>query len=227
MFRSFSFGNVGRWFLRTAALFIWRNREAEETLEGAGHFVKRPFIVVSGLPGCGKSTLARQLSLTMGLPLLDKDDILERLFDVKGIGDSAWRRRLSRESDVMLEAEATVSQGAVLTSFWHLPGMAEDSGTPTRWLLTLSHDLVHVNCVCPPEIAAKRFQMRTRHAGHLDGDRTPTGILARIHELVRLGPLDIEPRVDVDTSVVPDIDVVTREIRDAFTRCRTYKKKSS
>ena len=50
----------------------------------------------------------------LGLPLVDKDDILDRLFDTKGVGDAAWRRRLSRESDVILRAEALQSNGAIL-----------------------------------------------------------------------------------------------------------------
>ena len=185
--------------------------------------MERSFIVVSGLPGSGKTTLARQLARAMGLPLLDKDDILERLFESKGVGDSAWRRGLSRESDVILEAEAMASNGALLASFWHLPGMAEDSGTPTQWLSTLSNVVVNLNCVCPPEVAAKRFQTRKRHSGHLDGQTTLTDVLASIQNLVGLGHLGLEPRIDVDTSVMPDADVVALEIRSAFARCLTRK----
>ena len=43
--------------------------------------VDRFFIVVSGLPGSGKSTLGQQLATALGLPFLDKDTILERLFE--------------------------------------------------------------------------------------------------------------------------------------------------
>src|SRR5512134_3128001 len=104
----------------------------------------RAFVVVSGLPGSGKTTLGRQLAGELGLPLLDKDDILDRLFEANGTGDSAWRRRLSRESDVILEREAAASNGAVLTSLWRVPGMAADSGTPTHWLRDLSNLVVNV-----------------------------------------------------------------------------------
>jgi len=81
------------------------------------------FVVVSGLPGSGKSTLARPISQALGLPLLDKDAILERLFESKGQGDIEWRRSLSRESDLILQREAAALRGAVLVSHWHLPGM--------------------------------------------------------------------------------------------------------
>lgn len=79
-------------------------------------------MVLSGLPCSGKSTLARRLSPALRLPLIDKDAILERLFESRGVGDAAWRRRLSRESDGLFEAEAKASGGAVLVSFWRLPG---------------------------------------------------------------------------------------------------------
>ena len=60
------------------------------------------FVVVSGLPGSGKSTLARRLAAPLELAVIDKDDILEQLFESKGTGDAAWRRALSRESDAIL-----------------------------------------------------------------------------------------------------------------------------
>jgi len=44
-------------------------------------------------------TLARRLAPALNLGLIDKDDILDRLFEAKGIGDAAWRRAVSRESD--------------------------------------------------------------------------------------------------------------------------------
>jgi hypothetical protein len=54
----------------------------------------RKFVVIAGLPGSGKSWLGHQLAPLLGLPLIDKDDILELRFKTKGVGDSAWRRGL-------------------------------------------------------------------------------------------------------------------------------------
>ena len=49
------------------------------------------FVVISGLPGSGKTTLARRLAPALALSLIDKDDILDRLFEAKGIGDTeSW-----------------------------------------------------------------------------------------------------------------------------------------
>jgi glucokinase len=76
--------------------------------------MRKPLIVISGLPGSGKTTLGRRLSPVLNLPFIDKDDILERLFESKGVGNAAWRRALSRESDRILQQEATSSNGAIL-----------------------------------------------------------------------------------------------------------------
>ena len=60
--------------------------------------MQRRFVVVSGIPGCGKTTVARRLSPLLHLPVIDKDDILDALFASKGVGDSDWRKTLSREA---------------------------------------------------------------------------------------------------------------------------------
>ena len=73
----------------------------------------RPFLVMSGLPGSGKTTLGRSLARALDLPLLDKDEILEGLFDSLGIGDAEWRSRLSRAADEVLCRLARESGGAV------------------------------------------------------------------------------------------------------------------
>ena len=152
------------------------------------------FVVISGLPCSGKTTLGRQLAAALELPLLDKDEMLDRLFEDRGVGDRAWRRRLSRESDGIFEREAAASGGAVIVSFWHVPGMTADSGTPAHWLADLPGPVVHVQCVCAPEIAAARF---LQHADrlfalapilevHLSRSRERLEALAHCHWLLRL-----------------------------------------
>jgi Shikimate kinase len=176
----------------------------------------KPFVVISGLPGSGKTTLGRRLAPSLNLPLIDKDDILDRLFESKGVGNAAWRRSLSRESDVILQHEATNSNGAVLASFWRLPGMPSDSGTATDWLDTPSHHVVNVHCVCDLEVAANRFFQRRRHRGHLDGESSSADVLASLRKLTQLPPLAIGQRIDVDTSQEPNLTDVVRAIRGAL-----------
>jgi len=181
-----------------------------------GSQTHRPFVLVSGLPGSGKTTLGRRLASALGLPLLDKDDILERLFESKGIGDAAWRRGLSRESDAILEREVGSSNGAVLASFWRVSGMPAESGTPIDWIAALSAQIVTVQCDCEPEIAGERFLRRTRHPGHLDSQTSYSDLLTNLQELARLEPLSIGTRIVVDTSAESDLDSVVRDVRTAL-----------
>ena len=78
--------------------------------------MKALFIVLSGLPASGKSTLGRAIANALGLPMIDKDEILEALFESHGIGDADWRSRLSRLADQELIAQATKLPSAVITS---------------------------------------------------------------------------------------------------------------
>ena len=178
----------------------------------------RRFIVVSGLPGSGKTTLARRLATALELPLLDKDDLLEALFASEGVGDTEWRRALSRRSDAELQRRAESSSGAVLVSFWQQPGMAADSGTPTGWLARLPGALVHVRCDCPPQVAALRFVSRRRHPGHLDALRSAAQLEDWLESLSRHGPIELAPVVPVETSRETALDAIVDAVVRAFER---------
>lgn len=66
------------------------------------------WILITGLPATGKSTLARQLAERYRLPLLAKDDFKERLLENRGALDAAGSRELSNRSFNMLFAQLEV-----------------------------------------------------------------------------------------------------------------------
>jgi hypothetical protein len=74
------------------------------------------FIVVSGPPASGKTTLAQALAPAAGLPLIAKDTIKQALMGVLPVPDVAASRVVGRASVAALLAVAAESGGAVLES---------------------------------------------------------------------------------------------------------------
>jgi gluconate kinase len=174
--------------------------------------VQPSFVVMSGLPASGKSTLGRRLSVAFGLPMIDKDDLLEQRFDSETLVLPAERARLSRLADVDFERAGLASRGAVLVSFWRRTEVSTTSGTPTEWLTSLP-DVVEVHCACSPATAAARFLARSRHVGHGDDRASASALLGQFQALDRLGPLGLTPVVVVDCETQPDVASVLDAVR--------------
>ncbi|MEV6524945.1 AAA family ATPase [Longispora sp. NPDC051575] len=171
------------------------------------------FIVMSGLPASGKSTLARRIGERLTFPVIDKDRILEALFDTLGVGDQAWRTRLSRASDEVLVATSETARRAVLDNWWH-----REWAVPR--LRQLGGLLIEVHCACDVEVASERFRARRRHPGHLDQVLTEEEAeerIARVRASFR-GPLGLGgPLLVVDTNRPVDVGELVAGIRPWIT----------
>ncbi|WP_370290516.1 AAA family ATPase [Nocardioides sp.] len=157
-------------------------------------------IVVSGLPASGKSTVGAALADRLGVALIDKDDILESLFDALGCEDDVQRRRLSRAADEVLVRVAARAGSAILVNWWDVDVIDR--------IRAIGSPMVEVRCSCPPEVAAARFARRWRHSGHLD---TREGTQARADRaaLFDMPPLDFGldgGKLVVDTTSAVDVD---------------------
>ena len=172
----------------------------------------RLLVVVSGLPASGKTTVGTVLSERLSLALIDKDAILEALFDSLGCADRNERQRLSRASDEVLFGLAAAADTAVLVNWWN-----HDSA-PSR-LQAAGAVVVEVFCDCPVEVAATRFEARIRHPGHHDFRRSPEQLAEDIEHMRKWyrGPLGLnENPVHIDTSRPLDADRVTRRVLAAI-----------
>jgi hypothetical protein len=184
------------------------------------------YVVVSGLPASGKSTVAAAVGAELRLPVLDKDEFLAALFRSRGIGDVAWRTQLSRDADFSFRREAEKSQGAILVSWWRHPRSDMSSGTPTEWLASLRGVIVELHCRCAPAIAAARFMNRQRDPGHLDARWSHDELLVAFEKQAALGPLGLARLVEFDTETSGSLSGVAAELRGIFERARSTQREA-
>jgi len=125
------------------------------------------FVVVSGPPASGKTTLARAVAPALGLPLVAKDTIKEALMSVLPVPDVETSRAIGTASVAALLAVAAETPGAVVESVWHRSRSRPD-------LQRLPGNIVEVFCRCDPRIAQRRYAERAggRAAGHFAAERT-------------------------------------------------------
>jgi gluconate kinase len=175
------------------------------------------YVVISGVPASGKSTVGAALASRAELPLFDKDDFLERLFAASLPTTPLDRRQLSQRADRAFQSAVESSQGGIVVSWWKHPKSDRDSGTPTDWLLNLPGHLVELYCKCSPQVAVARFLSRRRHSGHLDELWSNQELSALLEQASSLGPLHIGAVVEVDCTESVDFGYVWTQLME---RCQ-------
>jgi predicted kinase len=156
------------------------------------------FVVVSGPPASGKSTLAPQLAGALSLPLVAKDVIKDALMSVLPVPDLEASREIGRAAvRAMFAVAASSPIGAVIESNLHRSSAVDD-------VTALPGQVIEVFCRCTQATASERYARRagTRHAGHFDGVRTAAELWnPEVCEPVAGG----WPLLEVDTTTPVDV----------------------
>jgi predicted kinase len=154
-------------------------------------------IVVSGAPGTGKSTIARELGAGLRLPVLSLDPIKEALADVLGLGDEDWSNQVGDAAAEEVFRLAADFPDAVAEGWWR---RARRDRAVTEFA-----GAVEVFCHCDPALAAARSIARRqsgRHPIHRDVIN-PAGVGAAAHIAslaATVTPLRLGgPLIEVDT----------------------------
>lgn len=131
-------------------------------------------ILVSGLPGTGKTSIARRIADRFQVPLLNKDSIKETMFDQLGVGNRSWSKKLSQASFAILfkVVEAVLTAGASMVVEGNFPaGFTKEAIANLKNRVSFS--ILEVQCVTAREVLLSRYRARlagqNRHPGHLDG----------------------------------------------------------
>ncbi len=169
-------------------------------------------VVVSGVAGAGKSTLARALAQGLAVVLLSKDRLKEAMYEAFPVNATEPSLRLSAAAmHVLYDTAAHSPAGAILDANWR-----PEVDCPR--LERLSLPLVQVFCDVPPAIAQQRLVERVasgrRHRVHRDA-MDPDILQRMVREAAEPGqPLPLSgPVVRVDTSRVVDVTSVAGRVR--------------
>lgn len=169
-------------------------------------------VIVGGLPGTGKSTLAQSLHEVTGWPVLSSDVLRKRLAGMEpdenarasfGEGLYSAGGRATTYSELLSEAEATLSAGfsVVLDASW-LRNVWREAARQVA--AKLGTDLIEIRCVAPTSVATRRMVERRGPDRH-GSDATP--------EIAELMAEAIEPWCEaavIDTST--DLAVTTARV---------------
>ena len=162
-------------------------------------------VLVNGLPGAGKTTLAGGLAPALQIPLIAKDAIKEALADaVPGV---PTRHLGPAAAQIMWELAAAVTGGVLLESWWF---RTRDRDVATEGLRrTGATAAVEVWCEVPAGVALSRYAQRHRHPMHEDTRHARESFPRWAAEAEPLGIADV---LTVRTDQDVDLAALARQV---------------
>ena len=164
-------------------------------------------IVMAGLPGTGKSTLAVRISDEVGGAILSKDVVRAALFPTSVLDYSSAQDEIAM-SAVYAAAQYILGKqpsGKVILDgrTFLKPGQLD---TPIQLAAVLEQPFRVIECICSDEVAHARLAADHEAGAHLARNRTPD-LYERVKESAI--PLTV-PRLTLDTGILTPEECVDR-----------------
>jgi predicted kinase len=166
----------------------------------------KPLVVVTGVPGAGKTGLATALADRLAIALVSLDEIKEEL--AVGAEDTP-REWLRHDAEAELVRRVKAFEGEAVVDIWIAP--RRDTERVRDLLQPWWDRVVEVRCQVPAVVAVERYAARDRSWPHLPPDEAT---LTRIRDAA-----DHPEALGAPRTIVVD---TTRpvEIGDVVTACR-------
>ncbi|MGF3054866.1 AAA family ATPase [Microbacterium sp. YY-03] len=166
-------------------------------------------IVLNGMPGSGKTTLASPLAALLGVPLVSKDAIKEALGDAVD-AQLPTRAVGALASDALWRIVGMLNGAVLVDSFW-LAGRDEE-WFRRGWESAGSPAGLEVWCEAPRQIMRERYLTRPRHGVHDDQGRVDEWEAWA----AKARPMTGLPMLCMDTSGPADVTDLAHSIRQAL-----------
>lgn len=168
-------------------------------------------IIVHGLPGTGKTTIATELSKRLRLPVFAKDALKERMFDALGYSDKTWSRNVSHAShrimDLIIEQELGTGRSLIIEGNFK----PDIDSKRFQQLLEKNHaKCIQILCWADGEALYERFQEREsspgRHPAHVLPE-VPRDLVKALLAPGKAHPLDVaDQTIQIDTTDFSNVD---------------------
>jgi predicted kinase len=162
-------------------------------------------VVVTGVPGSGKTTLGSALAKELGARFLSLDTIKGELHE-RDVTLGGFEPRHGAEAK--LKGYLASAKDTVVVDIWIEPG--RDTERVAGLLHRYREVIVEVLCRVPADVAVQRYLQRPRTAPHLPPDEATLWRIRRSVEVFQ--PVGIGRCIEVDSSEPVDVKAVVSRL---------------
>lgn len=166
-------------------------------------------IIICGLPGSGKTTLAKKLSERLKVACIHKDTIKEALYSGLGLTTLEDSKKIGKPSvEIMLAIAAQQIENGVDVIIESPFNFSDDYELFEKW--QEAYDLIVYSIICSIDgkERERRFLTRSRHEAHHDQARVLSG-----QDFSYSGIPGIQIRVSTDLPVNILVDSIISQIK--------------